>query len=146
MCARWASPKSLAPGLLVERQLSSHESAGRIRGLAEAMVVLEEAVRAAVGAARDEEVSAVDIASALGVHRATVYRKYLSPAASEVKAGSRTRSVLGFVSEGRRAQSPPGGSGHGHNDPASAICLGTRRSDVMARRAGRGAFGSSPGR
>ena len=66
--------------------MSSHESAGRIRGLAEAMVVLEQAVRAAVGAARDEEVSAVDIASALGVHRATVYRKYLSPAASEVKA------------------------------------------------------------
>ena len=64
--------------------MSSHEAVGRIRGLAEAMVVLEDAMTSAVEAARDEEVSVADIASALGVHRATVYRRYLSPAAGEV--------------------------------------------------------------
>lgn len=68
----------------VEGRLNSHEALGRIRGLAEAMVVLEGAMRTAVAAARDKEASVADIASALGVHRATVYRRYLSPAGGEV--------------------------------------------------------------
>ncbi len=46
--------------------------------------MLEDAMRKAVSAARDEEVSVADIASALGVHRATVYRRYLCRAAGEV--------------------------------------------------------------
>lgn len=70
----------------VERRLTSHEAVGRIRGLAEAMVALEDAIRRAVEAARDDDESVEDIASALGVHRATVYRRYLSPATGEVKA------------------------------------------------------------
>jgi len=78
--------RSIGAVVGVEGRLSSHEAVGRIRGLAEAMVVLEDAMRRAVGAARDEEVSVADMASALGVHRATVYRRYLSPATGELKA------------------------------------------------------------
>jgi transposase-like protein len=50
------------------------------------MVALEDALSTAVEAARDEGASVAEIASALGVHRATVYRRYLSPAAGDVKA------------------------------------------------------------
>jgi hypothetical protein len=66
--------------------VSTEETLGRIRGLADAEAVLEDELRRAVREARDNGTSAWSIAWALRVDRSTVYRRYLSPTPGEAMA------------------------------------------------------------
>lgn len=55
----------------------------RIRGLACALEVLERELHEAVVAARAAGVDSVSLATAVGVSRSTLYRRWLAPETSE---------------------------------------------------------------